>query len=311
VFMTHPSGAKHMRNPLLLAGLVVLTGTACQSTKPASSRTNAPSSPQQTKTAKTPVPAPTADDHGWVQADNTIDFVSPAREVSPAHPPKATIQSKGEDTGAKADPGPPPSADALADAAAASWASCCPDLPNPTDLRFVLRTTLHSLIAPDFGTYHTMLTQRGCSLNGVLAAECNQLRRKIDFGYTDSQWAQLTEVEQAKAYWHNSIDIRSARWRSVSKSSIKTGVGYGLIEHAAQGMVGKLCIYQTPGGTDFTSDCMIDAVPVAHVLLTAKTSRGEAPITFCFGFDANAGKWFPFCVIVHHDDTGPNCHLRI
>jgi hypothetical protein len=198
-----------------------------------------------------------------------------------------------------------PLANASCEVAVTQLLACCPTLPEPEDLRLVLRTALHSVAAPEFEPYHQLLIDRGCTLLETLNGECKSIRRVMDLGVSNSDWERMSLVDRARVY------SRQSRWITVDLARIKVGIGYSFVPPYTSGRIVSFSFYRSRGGVDFFNRCVKDAVPVVFVQLPIRVARGEAPFTFCFAFDSTFGEWYPFCTMVDHLDDGPVSNIRI
>ncbi len=187
---------------------------------------------------------------------------------------------------------------------------CCPDLPEREDLRHLLEITVHSLCTPDFDRYHDLLIARHCELLDTIKGECDQRRKFINLGFTDAEWAGLSLTEMAKAYWL-AIDQRHARWNSVDFQRIRVGTDMSTLSIEGSGRIVNYSFYRPPGGVDFLNSVMSGNEQVVFVRATGYAPRGEIPLTLCFAFDDGNRKWYPWCSMVDHSESGPASNIRI
>ncbi|MBX3377350.1 MAG: hypothetical protein KF678_10155 [Phycisphaeraceae bacterium] len=185
-----------------------------------------------------------------------------------------------------------------------------PDLPARDDLLVVLKTVVHALATPDFDSYHRFMSDRGCELITIVAAQADELRGHMDFGYTGTQWEKLSLEDKTRAYWL-AVDQRKSRWLSVDNGSVIATTNGRQLPKAEAGMVSSQCTYKCPG-----SECMSERVnhreaAVAFVHMRVTGPLGEAPVVLCFVYSETEGRWYPWTAMVFHGESGPVINVRI
>lgn len=197
-------------------------------------------------------------------------------------------------------------ASAVTDVALQRLGLCCGEIPERDDLQLVLQAALHSVAAPDFDAYNALMVARGCELLSSVDAQCRDLWRFINFGYSEAQWAELTLTEKARAYW-NTLDQRKARWLAADLSRVVVGTDPRSIPRQGAGQIMSYSFFRPPGGFESFHEDMTTTVFV-HVQLNVE--RGVVPMTFCFAFHPERRKWYPWWTLIQHPDSGPATVIR-
>lgn len=268
-------------------GIPACTGTANQTADHQSSHATAP-----TTTASS----------GWVNAATGEEappvLVTQKRQSAT---PRATSAT---------DPQVAAIAGQVANAAAAQWQKNSPNLPEPADLKLLLQTTLDALIAPNFDAYDKFLTARGATLNSALPATAEELHKRNDLGIPNEIWARYSDRQKCAAYWSD-VDARGARWKHVDLGELRADSGMDTFPKSTSTRgVFSYAVYHGPGGVDAHNAWQSGDAPVAHVQFPAVFSADTVRLTFIFGFDPHAKKWFPHCLSLDFGD-GRGCNMRI
>lgn len=228
--------------------------------------------------------------------------------------PVIIVQDPSEPRPAQIDypaaPNIPALAGQVADAAAAQWRKNSPTLPEPADLKLLLQTTLDALITPNFDTYDKLLTSRDAKLTSALAASADDLHNRNDLGVPSDEWSLFSNRQKSRAYW-NAAAARGARWKDVVLADISANTGMDTVpERTGYYGMSSFAVYQGPGGTDMYNAWSTGDAPIAHVYFPAILSSGKKGLTFFFGFDEHAKKWYPYCLRTESFD-GRGFSMRI
>jgi len=197
----------------------------------------------------------------------------------------------------------------VADVAAAQWRKNSPTLPEPADLKLLLQTTLDALITPNFDTYDKFLTSRDAKLMPYLAASADNFHMHNDLGVPPDEWPLFSSRQKSSAYW-NAVDARGARWKNVELDSLYADSGIETIRHIEGAGMNSAAVYQAPGGTELADNWRSGQAPVAHVQFPAILTAGKGVLTFIFGYDPQAKRWYPYW-LMQNFDPGQGCSLRI
>jgi len=185
-----------------------------------------------------------------------------------------------------------------------------PDLPAREDLLVVLKTVVHALATPDFDSYHRFMSDRGCELITFVAAQAEELRGHMDFGYTDTRWEQLSLEDKTRAYWL-AVDQRKSRWLSVDNGSVIATTSGRHLPRTDAGIVSSHCTYTFPGTESMSQRVSRREATVAYVHLHVTGPRGKAPVVLCFVYSETEGRWYPWSAMVFHGESGPVINVRI
>lgn len=281
----------------IAASLLVFSTLVASACSGPAKQTTSSSTPQPTAAP----PASPADFSGWVNAAG-----EPATPIMVDEAPGSKlVQAKYP-----AAPNIPALAGQVADAAAAQWRKNSPTLPEPADLKLLLQTTLDTLITPNFDTYDKFLTARDAKLTSYLAATADDRHKYNDLGVPSDEWNLFSSRQKCRAYW-NAAAARGARWKDVVLADLRADVGMDTIPEV-NGIDGMFlfAVYQGPGGTEQHNAWSTGDAPVAHVYFPAILSSGKKGLTFFFGFDAHAKRWYPYCLRIESFD-GHGFSIRI
>lgn len=183
-------------------------------------------------------------------------------------------------------------------------------IPEAEDLRLVLQTAIHSLCTPDFERYHSLLTSRQAELNQTVNGECDQLRKFDSWGYSASEWASLSIIERARAYWA-AAERRGAVWNAVDFHSLQVGNDLRQLPEFRVGRLTNYSFYTAPDGAKLLGVINGGGGQVAFVHFTVHAPRGTVPFTLCFVFHDVRRQWYPLCSMLDYSEEGPPTNFRI